>query len=158
MYTQAAQTLRAPYWDWAASPTVPAATVPQSLEVNIPNGNSLQQVEVDNPLATYKFPQSALAGDFGTFDSQNRAQIYRCPAPQSYPDSANQLLSQRNLKQWVVSYVVHLAIWRHPDHGDSTTRSLIQQRFSNSPLQQAMGSVLSKSIMLSTGTEPAAVS
>ncbi|CAM1501394.1 Fc.00g105560.m01.CDS01 [Cosmosporella sp. VM-42] len=100
-YTAAASSLRAPYWDWAAGPSVPPATIPAKMAVKVAQGTGLQTIQVDNPLATYKFPKSAVTGAFGPFDSQDRAQIYRCPSPQSYPGSANNLLSQSPYKQWV---------------------------------------------------------
>jgi tyrosinase len=102
-YIQAAETLRVPYWDWASESFVPQATVPNTMQINIPSGEILQQVDVENPLATFKFPAAGLNGTFGNFDSQNRTQIYRCPPPQSYPDSANKNLASRPYKQWIVS-------------------------------------------------------
>ncbi|CAM1501418.1 Fc.00g105800.m01.CDS01 [Cosmosporella sp. VM-42] len=101
-YINAAKTLRAPYWDWAASPTVPAATVPKTVRITIPDGDKLKKIDIDNPLATYKFPKAALDGKFGTFDQpRNRPQITRCNSPKSYPSSANQLIAQQPFKQWV---------------------------------------------------------
>ncbi|EQL02760.1 tyrosinase [Ophiocordyceps sinensis CO18] len=38
--------------------------------------------------------------EFGTWDSQRRPQIYHCPAPYSYPNSANSNLRSRPYKQW----------------------------------------------------------
>ncbi|KAF7560560.1 hypothetical protein G7046_g3578 [Stylonectria norvegica] len=101
-YLAAAQTLRAPFWDWASTPAVPPATVPSKMSVKVPKGTTgLQTIQIDNPLYTFKFPKSALSGQFGTFDQQNRAQIYRCTSPQSYPSSANGLLAKESYKQWV---------------------------------------------------------
>ncbi|KAJ6445260.1 endonuclease/exonuclease/phosphatase family [Purpureocillium lavendulum] len=100
-YTQAADQLRSPFWDWAAGSTVPQSTVPAKITVNVPNGQGLQAQEVDNPLYTYKIPQPVLDGRYGTFDPQNRPQTVRCPAPQSYPASANELLAERPYRQWV---------------------------------------------------------
>lgn len=102
-YTKAAETLRAPYWDWAAGNGVPQATVPETTTINKPDGEALKETEVANPLYTFKFPKEALDGKFGDFDSEHRVQMYNCPAPNSYPDSANKNLAGRPYKQWVVS-------------------------------------------------------
>lgn len=102
-YMQAAEQLRAPYWDWAADPTIPSATVPATLQVNFPNGQALQQRHVDNPLGTFIIPQAVLNGQYGTFDSLERPRVLRCQPPQSYPASANNQLASRQYKQWVVS-------------------------------------------------------
>ncbi|UNI17886.1 Tyrosinase [Purpureocillium takamizusanense] len=100
-YMQAADELRAPFWDWAADATVPSVTVPAKITVNIPNGQEVRQSEIDNPLFTFNIPQSVVDGQYGSFDSDNRNRTLRCPAPQSYPSSANDLLSQRPYKDWV---------------------------------------------------------
>jgi tyrosinase len=101
-YIQAAETLRAPFWDWASESYVPQATVPTTMSVKVPNGQVLSEVNIPNPLQTFVFPKAALNGTYGEFDSENRTQIYRCPAPQSYPASANQNLASRPYKQWMV--------------------------------------------------------
>ncbi|KAK7432037.1 hypothetical protein QQZ08_001327 [Neonectria magnoliae] len=98
-YQKAAKTLRAPFWDWAASPNVPACTVPTKVTVKVPNGSGLRSATFDNPLRFYKFPKAALDGKFGTFDTG--AQIYKCRNPQTYPGSANQAMARRSYKQWV---------------------------------------------------------
>lgn len=100
-YQAAAKNLRAPYWDWAASQTVPQATVPSKIKIKVPSGSNLPTVEVDNPLATFKFPKAALDGTFGSFNK--KAQIVRCPSPDSYPNSANADMARSSYKQWVVS-------------------------------------------------------
>lgn len=113
-YVQAAERLRSPYWDWAADSNVPPASASPKLQVNFPNGESLQRRQVDNPLYTYRIPRQVLDGQLGPFDTANRPQTLRCPAPQNYPATANDLLSQRPYKQWVVSNrVVTIAPWRH---------------------------------------------
>jgi tyrosinase len=101
-YVAAANNLRSPFWDWG-SDQIPEATVPTKMKVNVPSGSGIKEVEVDNPLYTFKFPAGALNGTYGDFDSDKRARIYRCPSPDSYPASANDLLSQRPYKSWVVS-------------------------------------------------------
>ncbi|KND89565.1 Tyrosinase [Tolypocladium ophioglossoides CBS 100239] len=100
-YEQAANNLRAPYWDWAADSTVPPATVPTTVEVNFPNGQGLQRRSTPNPLYTYKIPPAVLNGEFGTFDSEKRPETIRCPAPGTYPATANSNLASRPYKQWI---------------------------------------------------------
>ncbi|KAI5467725.1 hypothetical protein BGZ63DRAFT_345976 [Mariannaea sp. PMI_226] len=99
-YVEAANNLRCPFWDWGSG-GVPKATVPETMMVNIPSGSGLKKTSVDNPLYTFKFPQEALNGDFGDFDSEKRTQMFRCPSPNSYPDSANALLAKRPYKSMV---------------------------------------------------------
>ncbi|RDA86687.1 hypothetical protein CP532_5050 [Ophiocordyceps camponoti-leonardi (nom. inval.)] len=94
-YQQAADNLRIPYWDWAAQQEVPGATVPSRVRVNSPTGSK----QIDNPLSTFKYPRSALTGQFGAWD--NRPQIFHCPSPYKYPDSANSNLQSRPYKQWI---------------------------------------------------------
>jgi tyrosinase len=61
----AAETLRIPYWDWAAniSPVLPTAVSSQTIQVTRPNGN---KATITNPLYSYHFnPLSA--SDMGNF-------------------------------------------------------------------------------------------
>lgn len=96
-YVEAAKSLRAPYWDWAADSAVPPASVPSTLNINVAGGDGVQRSAVSNPLQTYRMPSEALRGQYGRFD--NRPQIYRCPAPYyNYPNSANANLRSRNLR------------------------------------------------------------
>lgn len=101
-YQQAADRLRAPFWDWASDQAVPPATVPARVRVNVPSGQALRTAEIDNPLATYRFPRAAINGQFGDWDSQRRPQIYHCPSPYTFPDSADSNLRSRPYKQWAV--------------------------------------------------------
>ncbi|KAI5463531.1 tyrosinase [Mariannaea sp. PMI_226] len=98
-YLTAAKNLRAPFWDWAASPTVPAATVPTKLSVKAPNGSGLKTISVENPLRYYHFPTKALNQQFGSFSKD--PQIYKCRAPSSYPAAANKAMAARSYKSWV---------------------------------------------------------
>jgi tyrosinase len=102
-YTQAAEQLRAPYWDWADDSHVPPITAAQRVRVNVPNGNSMRTEEVDNPLYTFSFPRAAVNGQFGTFNPQPRDRMVRCPNPRSYPANANANMGNRPYKQWTVS-------------------------------------------------------
>ncbi|KAM4063063.1 tyrosinase [Hirsutella rhossiliensis] len=99
-YQRAADQLRVPFWDWASDQSVPQATVPGRVRVNTPSGQALRSTEIENPLATYRFPRNVLNGQFGEWDSQRRPQIYHCVAPYSYPTSANSNLRSRPYKQW----------------------------------------------------------
>jgi tyrosinase len=101
-YLAAAQRLRSPYWDWSANSDVPPCTIPARVTIKVPNGNGLEQVQVDNPLQTYQFPRQALAGQFGPFP-QRPTRMVKCPGPGRYPDTPNQRLSARRLKQGTVS-------------------------------------------------------
>ncbi|KJZ68055.1 hypothetical protein HIM_12555 [Hirsutella minnesotensis 3608] len=96
-YLQAAEQLRAPYWDWAASSDVPPSTVPPTITVNTAQGS----MQVNNPLSGYTFPQEAVRGDFGQFSPNPSAAIDRCPSPDSYPSSANEGLRSNNLSDMV---------------------------------------------------------
>ncbi|KAH8722111.1 tyrosinase [Ilyonectria robusta] len=105
-YVAAARNLRAPFWDWG-SDDIPNAVVPSKMTVNIPSGNGIKATQIDNPLSTFKFPAAALNGTYGSFDSRNRSRISRCPSPDSFPDSANQLLADRPYKSWVYDAFTH---------------------------------------------------
>lgn len=105
-YIEAADTLRAPFWDWAIDEAVPQATVPQKMSINVPvDKDDVKPKEVDNPLYTFKFPEAVLDGEFGTFDDSRRSQTYRCTddPSMSYPATANENLKARNYKSLVVS-------------------------------------------------------
>lgn len=103
-YVAAAKSLRAPYWDWAADSTVPPASVPSTLTINVAGDDGVQSSSVPNPLQTYNMPQAAMNGQYGTFDRNRRPQTLRCPGPyNSYPDSANNNLGSRKLKGNLVS-------------------------------------------------------
>lgn len=68
--------------------------------INVPKGGLIVEMEVDNPLATYTFPSERIDD---SFDVENRTRIFRCPAPDDFPSSANQRLSERPYKRWIVS-------------------------------------------------------
>lgn len=55
-------------------------------------------------MSTFHFPESALDNMFGSFDPENRTQIYRCDEwPKSYPGSADAAMADRPYKSWIVS-------------------------------------------------------
>lgn len=93
-WTQAAETLRAPYWDWAEDATVPAFAGEQEIEVETPDGKE----NIANPLYDYHFPQSAVDGEFGEIISGDRdkTKIIRCS-----PDEANERLAEVDFKGMV---------------------------------------------------------
>lgn len=99
IYQQAANDLRAPYWDWALEPWLPSAVLPETITVNAPSETGTVSKTIDNPLFTYRFPKEVLQGKFGAFSPTDR--MYRCPNP----NSANQNLYGRNYKSWVVSKI-----------------------------------------------------
>ncbi|RCI12656.1 hypothetical protein L249_0161 [Ophiocordyceps polyrhachis-furcata BCC 54312] len=92
-YIQAAQALRAPFWDWADNSDVPPSTTVSRLSINTAQGRQ----SIDNPLFTYRFPADALQGRFTAFSPGN-AQTVRCP-PRNYPASANANLRRENLRE-----------------------------------------------------------
>ena len=121
MYLRAAETLRAPYWDWGFDSNVPEATTGSTIFVNMPDGERLVSLEIKNPLSTFHFPEAALENTFGSFDSENRTQIYRCDeSSKSYPASADAAMADRPYKSWIVSLraspiLLELADWPQYD-------------------------------------------
>ncbi|RDA95138.1 hypothetical protein CP533_1863 [Ophiocordyceps camponoti-saundersi (nom. inval.)] len=103
-YSQAADTLRSPYWDWAVDSRVPPAAVPFKVRVNHSdgaNGNSpLGEIELENPLRVYRFPKDALEGKYGKFDPHKRPEVYRCRGFE-YPAESNRRLTRFPFGQWV---------------------------------------------------------
>ncbi|KAG7152567.1 Tyrosinase like protein [Verticillium longisporum] len=97
-YVKAAQTLRAPFWDWGYDARVPPVTVPNTLPVRVPNGSGLRTIQISNPLRYYRFPQSAIDQRFGSFSRD--AQVFKCRAPQNYPNSANAAMASRSYRSW----------------------------------------------------------
>ncbi|KAG6040061.1 hypothetical protein E4U41_001480 [Claviceps citrina] len=96
-YMEAANNLRAPYWDWSLDSNVPPCTVPREMNVSVPDGANLKQITINNPLQAYSYPQKARDGLFGSFPDYQTTS--RCPPPNQYPESANELLARRGLKQ-----------------------------------------------------------
>ena len=60
VYTAEAETLRIPYWDWAANPALPAVVTTPAITINGPGG----VVTVKNPLYQYNFPAGSPESDF----------------------------------------------------------------------------------------------
>ncbi|RDA85309.1 hypothetical protein CP532_5913 [Ophiocordyceps camponoti-leonardi (nom. inval.)] len=103
-YSHAADTLRSPYWDWAADSRVPPATVPFKVRVNHSSGANgdgpLGEIELDNPLRVYRFPKDVLEGKYGRFDVYKRPEVYRCRKG-GYPAEANRRMTRFPYGQWV---------------------------------------------------------
>ncbi|KAJ3499290.1 hypothetical protein NLG97_g453 [Lecanicillium saksenae] len=95
IYQQAANDLRAPYWDWALEPRLPSVVLPETIQVNAPSKTGTVSKSIDNPLFTYRFPKEANQGKYGPFNTLDR--MYRC----QNPNAANQNLYSRNYKTWV---------------------------------------------------------
>ncbi|KAK1672974.1 hypothetical protein BDP55DRAFT_770548 [Colletotrichum godetiae] len=104
-YVEAAESLRAAYWDWAADSQVPPMTALPTLVTKKPVDGALQSVAVRNPFYRYNYPKTALDGSFGSFDGQNYTK--RCVEDgESYPDTANAKLAGYNLKEKVYNVFV----------------------------------------------------
>ncbi|KAG5663138.1 hypothetical protein KAF25_001074 [Fusarium avenaceum] len=99
-YVDAANSLRSPFWDWAID-GIPSIITQSMVNVKVPNGSGLKTINMKNPLYTYNFPKDALNGKYGQWDDEDRSRIYHCPAPDSFPGTANNNLRQRPYKQWV---------------------------------------------------------
>ncbi|KAJ2972402.1 hypothetical protein NQ176_g7180 [Zarea fungicola] len=95
VYEQAADHLRAPYWDWALEPWLPQSVLPETITINAASKTGIASKTIDNPLFTYKFTSEVMQGKFGEFNTYDR--MYRC----SNPNSANQNLYSRNYKSWL---------------------------------------------------------
>ncbi|KAM0201110.1 hypothetical protein ACHAPA_002281 [Fusarium lateritium] len=99
-YVDAANALRSPFWDWAVD-GIPSIITQSMVNVKVPNGSGLKTINMKNPLNTYNFPKDALSGKYGQWDDEDRTRIYHCPAPDSFPGTANNNLRKRPYKQWV---------------------------------------------------------
>ncbi|KAM0286759.1 hypothetical protein ACHAQH_000779 [Verticillium albo-atrum] len=109
-YSEAADRLRAPFWDWASDYRVPAVTAKRTVTVNRPNGSGLRRVTVRNPLSGYTYPQSAQDGAFGRFSGVDRTK--RCTQEdRSYPETANELLAKGRLKEQVYTGLIRAKSW-----------------------------------------------
>ncbi|KAK3333928.1 hypothetical protein B0T19DRAFT_491238 [Cercophora scortea] len=72
-YLSAAQTLRQPYWDWAAEPLLPPATTTPNITITSPRGS----ITIPNPLYSYRFQPGSLQSTFpGSLSQYN--QTIRC--------------------------------------------------------------------------------
>ncbi|KAL2755917.1 hypothetical protein ACRALDRAFT_2027571 [Sodiomyces alcalophilus JCM 7366] len=109
-YQEAADRLRVPYWDWAADPNVPPATIPSTVTIRRPVNGTLAAIPVRNPLAGYTYPESAQNGEFGRFSGFGSTK--RCTQEgTSYPDSANEAMSQQGLRERVYTSLIRAQNW-----------------------------------------------
>jgi len=93
-YQNAADSLRAPFWDWASNSSLPdVATRPT---ISVCTYNKATKQEIPNPLYTYNYPVSASNGQFGEFFGHGSTK--RCTATQGNPQ-----LDSASLKSNVVS-------------------------------------------------------
>jgi hypothetical protein len=78
-YQDAADALRLPFWDWAATPDMPNVVSDPTVTVRtFPNATVAQ---VTNPLLDYNYPSTIASGQFGPFDSSGNTR--RCTAAQA---------------------------------------------------------------------------
>ncbi|KAL8405674.1 hypothetical protein RB596_004511 [Gaeumannomyces avenae] len=80
-YQAAAATWRAPYWDWAANPTLPQVASTPNITVNGPDG----QVTVPNPLWSYKWQQYPLNSNW--FPTSQDRNLWGWPETTRQPNS-----------------------------------------------------------------------
>ncbi|KAG7128760.1 Tyrosinase like protein [Verticillium longisporum] len=109
-YVEAADRLRAAWWDWASDSRVPPVTTQKTVVINRPYGDGLRPLRVLNPFYTYKYPQAAQDGDYGRFSGVGNTK--RCTQQgNSYPKSANELLSKISLKSQVYTALSRAKSW-----------------------------------------------
>ncbi|KAK3692626.1 hypothetical protein B0T22DRAFT_486510 [Podospora appendiculata] len=72
-YLAAAQTLRQPYWDWAAEPLLPPAVTTANVTVSSPAGTA----SIRNPLYSYRFQPGSIQSSFPG-DLAQHAETVRC--------------------------------------------------------------------------------
>jgi len=71
-YIAAAATLRVPYWDWAAIPTLPDVVTTRTIAINTPGGFQ----ELDNPLYNYTFQANAVGNGFPSGEPVSACAVY----------------------------------------------------------------------------------
>ncbi|KAK8045287.1 hypothetical protein PG993_005311 [Apiospora rasikravindrae] len=82
-YKAAAESFRAPFWDWAADYRFPASAMEQFLTVNGPHGT----VDIPNPLYSYKWQQFPLNSDPTYFPLDGRTDCYGWNETKRQPDA-----------------------------------------------------------------------
>jgi tyrosinase len=99
----AANTLRIPYWDWAATAAIPTIVSTPKVTIITPTGKK----EIDNPLYCYKFPylDPTYFPNKGSYDSYlaNDSTTIRDP-------NANSNLMNAGLTLATVSTILHGAL------------------------------------------------
>ncbi|KAI9812447.1 MAG: hypothetical protein M1827_004678 [Pycnora praestabilis] len=79
-YIAAARTLRIPYWDWVANPSMPSLVNNPNITINAPDG----QRTMANPLFTYAFNPQPATSDFPLSD----APLSTYPESARWPDDS----------------------------------------------------------------------
>ncbi|KAK8084996.1 tyrosinase 2 [Apiospora hydei] len=82
-YKAAAESFRAPFWDWAADYRLPASVMEQLITVNGPHGT----VDIPNPLYSYRWQQFPLSSDPNYFPEDGRTDCYGWNETKRQPDS-----------------------------------------------------------------------
>ncbi|KAK4190860.1 putative tyrosinase [Podospora australis] len=72
-YVAAAQSLRQPFWDWAAHPLLPDAATSPTISVTAPGGVT----EIPNPLYNYRYQRPDVEHGFGGWLA-TKPQTFRC--------------------------------------------------------------------------------
>ena len=120
-YQEAARTLRAPYWDWASSPSLPFAATAPTFMINTSAG----PLNLRNPLFSYQFQKfpftdSDFTSDLAQFNESKRCTLIdSSQGINSFDDSNWNLTSDgTDLKDEVVgaSYIIFL-----PENGRRRT-------------------------------------
>ncbi|POS84167.1 hypothetical protein EPUL_005395 [Erysiphe pulchra] len=102
VYLEAANDLRIPYWDWAASPKLPDIATKPKVEIDTWNGKEI----IENPLFQYKFhgqldpklfPPDAPDGWFSNFSSTIRGVNTKNRNEVSHHDTVNESLQRANI-------------------------------------------------------------
>ncbi|KAK3343064.1 hypothetical protein B0H65DRAFT_576876 [Neurospora tetraspora] len=119
-YTDAARTLRLPFWDWASDPSLPYAVMNDTIKVsNTPNSSlaSLSPpnsngtgggsgapsgaagVKVRNPLYSYRFQEGSVMYGFSPDNMRLNPQTERCVFDEKGPDNKTEI--RRWSEPWV---------------------------------------------------------
>lgn len=103
LYRTTAESLRAVYWDWAKTPSLPEAVTLETVTVNSPNGS----VTIRNPFHSYYFQEYPFAFphmNSGTLSTQKHTT--RCPTMDLMDNitTVNDGLLISNLKGQVVGF------------------------------------------------------
>ncbi len=107
-YQEAAQVLRCPFWDWASSPSLPAAATVPTFSIN----GSLGPVSVRNPLYSYQFQHFPFRDPDFAAELAQFNESKRCTPKKPHSDGVDNFSeSSRNLTEdgsWLRDQVVGL--------------------------------------------------
>lgn len=110
VYLEAANDLRIPYWDWAASPKLPDIATKPKVEIDTWNGKEI----IRNPLFQYNFhgqldpnlfPPNATDGWFSNFSTTVRGVNTKDRNEVSHLDTVNESLQRANIMSNTVSNI-----------------------------------------------------